>query len=209
MLHGPEPRLDRPSSDFHGNIVLSIIKNTAPKAKIYVLRRGTTAEELDWMLQVVMKHRQRHHQGQPAIINCSFGVGVRAVASSQVNALFSCYKTIDKVLEAGILIVAAAGNEKGIEITPEMRSRYLGHVESLSLQVAQMKEANEESKGNEKIKKATNKKAGDALNESLRKIDGLGLPAMHPGVLMVGGYDKGFNCRHFYYGAGKVFQIHI
>lgn len=68
-----------------------------------------------------------------------------------------------------------------------------------------MKEVNEESKGNEKIKKVINKKVGDVLNESLRKIDGFGLFVMYLGVFMVGGYDKGFNCCYFYYGVGKVF----
>ncbi|KAK4204759.1 peptidase S8/S53 domain-containing protein [Triangularia verruculosa] len=164
---------------FHGNIVLSIIRQAAPNATICVLRRGTDGKDLSNALQKVITHHQAFHYGKPGLVVCSLGVGVKYDPSNQVidkptDIINACFESISQVLKAGLLVVAAAGNSPAKEVTKELREDF------------------------EKYAASRDSNLGAKLNATR----GLGLPAMHPGVLTVGGYDKDLNCRRFYHGTG-------
>ncbi|KAK3933929.1 peptidase S8/S53 domain-containing protein [Diplogelasinospora grovesii] len=174
------------SNHFHGNIVLSVIRKAAPLATVYVLKRNSSAEQLSAAMERVIGHYKDNHSQQPALLNCSIGLGTDRTrdATAMIKA---CFEKIDEVMRNGILVVAAAGNKPVREVTEEMRGECRDYAELASLK-SLTKEQKEEM---------------DKLGETLNNVVKPAFPPMHPRVLSVGGYDEKFDCRKLYYGTGN------
>lgn len=200
--------------------------------------RGSQGKGLSEALKYVIQHRQKNHDGWPAIVNLSLGVSGReeSLTQSAAAAILNCYKEIDDLTSKGILFVTAAGNSPPRNFTQGLREESLKYwnsiqaqhekihdlgIEKLDDQIKelqipgkdqsltvkkQLDEAVEQKKrrGAEKVtlEKEIRELQGSGIGERMHNLDVV-VPAVHPNVLSVGGYDQTLNCCVFAHGTGK------
>jgi len=205
----PKIKTDEPY-DIHGNLVVNIAGGTtfgaAPMASIVPVNiiGGDVDKAYSDILTDVL---ERELQGR-AILSISKGAN-----AMNVQPHLQAYEAITNLLEHGVIIVAAAGNDS-LEVHRQDRNNmpqyYQEYVRRLTARKEMVNAINKDYSASDKsalaqgTRTAGLKKANELVDNFAAAVHStnLRLPAAHPGVIAVGGCDETDACEQFAHGTG-------